>query len=100
MEKPFIQLDLDLDEQKVAKKLYGLIDELLKFQNNATPNLFKWLWGEQQGEHLWEMFVLKSNRDIMNFLNRCSSDVKITLVCNLTKENYSNGYLNHLYIHI
>jgi hypothetical protein len=96
--KPFIQSDLTIEEQKKAQSMYNMIRELLKFQNTATPKLFKWLWGDQQGEHLWEIFVLKSNRDIMHFLNQTSSDVRITLVCNLVKENYSNGSINHLYV--
>jgi len=99
METPFKQSDLTIEEQKVAQRFYNDITELLKFQNCATPKLFNWLF-EERGEYLWELFVTKGNREILKFLNLCDTSVKITLVCNLTKENNTNGTENNLYIHI
>jgi hypothetical protein len=92
-EKPLKQLDLSIDDQKLARDIYWLMEALMKFQNICTPKLFKWLYGDQQGQHLWETFVIKCNRDIMVFLNTCSSDVKVTLVCNLVYD-YRRGDTN------
>lgn len=98
-EEPLKQADLSDTEQKQAHDLYWLIEALMKFQNMCTPKLFKWLYGEQQGDHLWRTFVLKCNRDILVFLNTCSNDVKITLVCNLVKD-YKRGDTNiNLIVH-
>ncbi len=87
--------DCTEEEQKNAGLVYKTIDDLRRFENKASLALFKYLFKER-GEHLFiEVFVRKSNRNILTFFNKTSIDIHQIIILNVLYNTtlYSHDFL-------
>lgn len=50
-----------------CRDFYGIINSLNKFGSYCNTEVFKFLFGEEEGVRLWELFVYSCDRNIMKF---------------------------------
>lgn len=55
------------DKLKIFKEWGEINRTIIKFQNNANLNVFKFIFGDNEGERLWNCFVLRCNRKFDEF---------------------------------
>lgn len=87
--------DLPNGEKTRAKDVYRQLDVFRKFQNKASLPLFTYLFKER-GEHLFvEVFVRKSNRNLLDFFNRVDADVHEIIIMNVmfNESLYAHDFL-------
>lgn len=81
MEK-YIFSELVKDEQSEIKEYFLILSLLLEFQNKVNLKLFEFLFKEN-ADYLWKLFVVKCNRQILEFLNKTDVEIKSTIVTNI-----------------
>lgn len=84
------------DVQKTqAKNTYKQLNVFRDFQNKASLPLFTYLFKER-GEHLFvEVFVRKSNRNLLDFFNRVDADIHEIIIMNVlfNETLYAHNFL-------
>lgn len=84
------------DVQKTqAKNTYKQLNVFRDFQNKASLPLFTYLFKER-GEHLFvEVFVRKSNRNLLDFFNRVDADIHEIIIMNVlfNESLYAHNFL-------
>lgn len=56
--------ELPEDQKKELQQDFILISKLLRFQNNAKPETYQYIFDEKEGLRLWDLFVRRCNRNI------------------------------------
>ena len=57
----------DTIDKEIMNNYCLVRDNIKKFENNSNEEIFEFLFNNE-GERLWELFVLKCNRNIHDFL--------------------------------
>lgn len=80
-----------------CRDFYSNLDKVKEFGNTCNVNSFKYLWGLEEGNRLWLLYVSHANRNIYKFLfTYLTSDQKTELVGNLLYNNDNLKMVSYL----
>lgn len=85
MRKALFVEEIDLDN---CREFYNNIEKLKEFGDKCNLRIFQYLYGQEEGKRLWELFVNHANRNIYKLLfTYLTNEQTIVLVGNIISNN-------------